>query len=307
MFGTILERVRMPIGVAGSAGPARALFVREPSRGIRISLASLLGSKIDAARQTPRDFLTWLAQQLPHNAIDILPALDSSREVIISTSIRIAVMASTILSNPVGGSHRHQPVADPAPGDLEVEHPASGGGFGGGRRPDLSERVLKLGLAHLRTALDATRFRTAIKLLFSRPACMTRPRPGCLPALSGRPGSIPAAHAAAAFAAAARADMRLAFTLLLVGLAACFLRSDLARFLLFSTWLSNLEAPASLRAIAMAWRRLLTLPPLPPRPLLSSPCLNSCMTRPVVFLWRGDVGIIWFLPVTFFFRRTNVS
>jgi len=39
----------------------------------------------------------------------------------------------------------------------------------------------------------------------------------------------------------------------------------------------------------MACRRLLTLPPLPPGPLLSSPCLNSCMTRPVVFLWRGDV------------------
>src|SRR5262249_6549493 len=36
------------------------------------------------------------------------------------------------------------------------------------------------------------------------------------------------------------------------------------------------------------WRRLLTLPALPPGPLLSSPCLNSCMTRPMVLRCRGD-------------------
>src|SRR5258708_3365556 len=41
-------------------------------------------------------------------------------------------------------------------------------------------------------------------------------------------------------------------------------------------------------AMAIACLRLLTLPPLPPFPLLSSPCLNSCMTRPEVFLWLGD-------------------
>src|SRR5262245_25030411 len=40
--------------------------------------------------------------------------------------------------------------------------------------------------------------------------------------------------------------------------------------------------------MAMAWRRLLTLPALPPGPLLSSPCLNSCMTRPRVLRCRGD-------------------
>src|SRR5258706_10279294 len=41
-------------------------------------------------------------------------------------------------------------------------------------------------------------------------------------------------------------------------------------------------------AMAIACLRLLTLPPFPPFPLLSSPCLNSCMTRPDVFLWLGD-------------------
>src|SRR5439155_23126466 len=40
--------------------------------------------------------------------------------------------------------------------------------------------------------------------------------------------------------------------------------------------------------MAMAWRRLLTLPALPPGPLSNSPCLNSCMTRPRVFRCRGD-------------------
>src|SRR5215831_12576417 len=44
--------------------------------------------------------------------------------------------------------------------------------------------------------------------------------------------------------------------------------------------------------MAMACLRLFTLPPFPPRPLLSSPCLYSCITRPVVFLCRGDVFAI---------------
>ena len=39
---------------------------------------------------------------------------------------------------------------------------------------------------------------------------------------------------------------------------------------LFSLSLSYFEAPASFSAMAMAWRRLLTLPPLPPGPLFSS-------------------------------------
>jgi len=66
------------------------------------------------------------------------------------------------------------------------------------------------------------------------------------------------------------------------------LRLVLAKFLLFSEVLSYFEAPASLSAMAMACRLLLTLPPAPLRPLFSSPCLNSCMTRPVVLRWRGD-------------------
>src|SRR5208337_3293602 len=61
---------------------------------------------------------------------------------------------------------------------------------------------------------------------------------------------------------------------------------------LFSLSLSYFDAPASLSAIAIAWRRFLTLPALPPGPLLSSPCLNSCITRPSVFRCRGeDLGM----------------
>jgi hypothetical protein len=111
MFGTILERVRMPIGVAGSAGPARGVRFLCASRRGEFGSASLrcLVGRSTRPPDTAR-LLTWLAQQLPRTTpigIDILPALDSSREVIISTSIRIAVMASTILSNPVGGSHTY--------------------------------------------------------------------------------------------------------------------------------------------------------------------------------------------------------
>ena len=66
-------------------------------------------------------------------------------------------------------------------------------------------------------------------------------------------------------------------------------RLDLARLRLFSLALSYFDAPASLSAMAIAWRGLLTLPPLPLGPLLSSPCLNSCITRPMVLRCRGDV------------------
>src|SRR5262249_37576089 len=66
------------------------------------------------------------------------------------------------------------------------------------------------------------------------------------------------------------------------------LRSDRDRLRRFSALLSYFDAPDSLSAMAMAWRRLLTLPPCPPGPLLSSPCLNSCMTRPAVLRCRGD-------------------
>src|SRR5262245_35226854 len=47
--------------------------------------------------------------------------------------------------------------------------------------------------------------------------------------------------------------------------------------------------------MAIACRLLLTLPPLPPRPRFNSPCLNSCMTRPVVLRWRGDDRAIYLL------------
>src|ERR1700733_10651163 len=51
------------------------------------------------------------------------------------------------------------------------------------------------------------------------------------------------------------------------------LRSYFLRLLAFSLRLSDFEAPASLSAMAIAWRRLLTLPPFPLGPLFSSPCL----------------------------------
>ena len=44
----------------------------------------------------------------------------------------------------------------------------------------------------------------------------------------------------------------------------------------------GLDARRTESAIAIAWRRLFTLPPLPPRPLFRSPCLNSCITRPSI-------------------------
>ena len=76
--------------------------------------------------------------------------------------------------------------------------------------------------------------------------------------------------------------MRLAFALLLTGFAMPLLALSAAQVRLFSRSLSYFEAPASESAIAIAWRRLFTLPPLPPRPELSSPCLNSCITRPSI-------------------------
>jgi hypothetical protein len=41
--------------------------------------------------------------------------------------------------------------------------------------------------------------------------------------------------------------------------------------------------------MAIARRRLLTLPALPLRPLFDSPCLNSCITLPAILFWRDDV------------------
>jgi hypothetical protein len=56
-------------------------------------------------------------------------------------------------------------------------------------------------------------------------------------------------------------------------------RASCRRFCRCDCWF---EEPASLNAIATAWRRLFTLPP---RLLSSSPCFHSCMTRPTVFFW----------------------
>src|SRR5437868_2944047 len=46
----------------------------------------------------------------------------------------------------------------------------------------------------------------------------------------------------------------------------------------------------------MAWRGFFTLPALPPGPLFSSPCVYSCMTRPIVLRWDIEVlAMSWFL------------
>src|SRR3954470_25049295 len=63
------------------------------------------------------------------------------------------------------------------------------------------------------------------------------------------------------------------------------LRLLVARLRRFFFGLSYFESPASLSAIAIACLRLFTLPPLPAGPLFSSPCLNSCITRPAVLRW----------------------
>jgi hypothetical protein len=84
------------------------------------------------------------------------------------------------------------------------------------------------------------------------------------------------------------------------------LRLALANMRLFSPLLWYFDAPASLNAIAMAYLRRLTLPPHPPRPILSAPCLNSCMTRPVLLRWRGEVcGIALHPNVGFASYRTR--
>ena len=69
--------------------------------------------------------------------------------------------------------------------------------------------------------------------------------------------------------------MRLALALLLAGLAARLLALALARLRLFSVLLSYFDAPDLFSAMAIACLRLFTLPPLPPGPLLSSPCLTA--------------------------------
>ena len=62
----------------------------------------------------------------------------------------------------------------------------------------------------------------------------------------------------------------------------------LARFFVFFAVLTRLLAPASDNAMAIACLRFFTLPPFPFGPLFNSPCLYSCMTRPVVFFCAFD-------------------
>lgn len=59
----------------------------------------------------------------------------------------------------------------------------------------------------------------------------------------------------------------------------------LRKFARFFLRLSYFETPASRSAMAIACLRLFTLPP---RPRGSSPCLYSCMTRPMVFFCALD-------------------
>jgi hypothetical protein len=68
---------------------------------------------------------------------------------------------------------------------------------------------------------------------------------------------------------------------------------DFAALLRFCDLVRYFDAPDSCSAMAIACLRLFTLPPLPPLPLLSSPRLYSCMTRPAVLRCRGvDLAII---------------
>src|SRR5262245_14925970 len=71
-------------------------------------------------------------------------------------------------------------------------------------------------------------------------------------------------HRARAFAVVTRTNSRLAFDLLRRGLPPRFLALGPGKVLAVLA-----DAPASLRAIAIAWRRLLTSPPFPPEPALS--------------------------------------
>ena len=133
---------------------------------------------------------------------------------------------------------------------------------------------------------------------FSLPA--GRARPSSLPGIAGAGGRgllarcgspcfVLAAHCGGTLPASFCADMGFAFRLLLGGFAFRFFALRLVKFSRFSFGLSYLEAPASFNAMAIACRRLFTLPPFPSGPLLSSPCSYSCVTRPIVLRCRGDV------------------
>src|SRR5262245_288441 len=80
--------------------------------------------------------------------------------------------------------------------------------------------VLQLALAHLGTARDRSRLGAPVELLLGRSATVAGPAAGRLAAPRRRSPRGASAHGGAAFAPAARPDTRLAFTLLLVGLAA---------------------------------------------------------------------------------------
>ena len=114
MFGTITE-TRSGCQSAGRDQPAqfaaRTFCARAVGGGIRISLASLLGRKIEETRQAPRDCAFGLRNNSRTTPIAIVvpPALNNRREgapsCYCSSSVLVAVTANTILSNTVGGSH----------------------------------------------------------------------------------------------------------------------------------------------------------------------------------------------------------
>src|SRR5262249_11069704 len=96
-----------------------------------------------------------------------------------------------------------------------------------GRPPlDLSgcvQGVLELPLGHLRAARNVPCLRPPIELLPCFRPIVASPRPRRLASACRQAGGILAARGAAAFALAARTDVRLAFAPLLAGLAARFL------------------------------------------------------------------------------------
>jgi hypothetical protein len=80
--------------------------------------------------------------------------------------------------------------------------------------------------------------------------------------------------------ALARAGTPLALAFLLRGAARRFLAFGAVKIAPVAALAFIVGAAGFLQRDRESLAAVLTLPPLPPRPLLSSPCLNSCMTLP---------------------------
>lgn len=102
-----------------------------------------------------------------------------------------------------------------------------------------------------------------------------------LPSSRGGFARVASAHGAWSFALAACADMRLALTFLLRGAARSLLVFSATKIALVAALAFAFGVTGFLQRYRDRLAAALTLPPLPPRPLLSSPCLNSCRTLPV--------------------------